>query len=86
MGSARTIVTPYPHSEQWNSPLTRSPAALNSTYSSDTTRDVSRPSVIQTPIEYPLRRESISPPSAWRQKPCKLQSLIPHQNRQRTIG
>jgi hypothetical protein len=35
--------------------LTRSPAVLNSTYSSGTARDISRPFIIQTPLEYLLR-------------------------------
>jgi hypothetical protein len=42
--------------------LTESPAALNSTYSSGADRDVCKPSIIQTPLEYPLRRISRPPP------------------------
>src|SRR5439155_26935881 len=32
-GSSRQTATPYPHSAQWNSPLTLSPADQNCTYS-----------------------------------------------------
>jgi hypothetical protein len=52
-GSARTIVTPYPQPEQWNSPLTLLPVGQNSTKSSVGVLDAPV-SCIPYPLEYLL--------------------------------